>query len=555
MSDVENGSRNALGWDETVDVVVVGAGAAGLAASVGALLQGARTVTLEKDPARIGGTMRKAIGAMWVPNNKGMRDAGIGDPRDEALKYMARLSRPGHYSPEDPHLGLAPWEYEMISAFYDNVSRAIESMEEAGALFTAPRLENVDFFDHLAETEVPLGRVRYPGNALGAKNGGEDMAGELAAAIDRMGGEIRLGHAATGVVRDDDGSVLGLEAEGPGGKLVRIRTTGGVVFGSGGFARNATLRNEYLTLPYVQGCSAITNTGDFVYIARRNGAHLVNMGYTWTSPIVLERAFQEPDEVVATFYFPGDGFIIVNRFGRRALDEKAVYNEFTRVFFETDPQNASYPNLPMIVVWDEEQARRFSDFDKLGNPFAHPDDESAYWVCKADNLDELAVQIQQRLEAQAASIGSVSLDKEFVETLGQTLERYNEMASRGVDEDFNRGGTTFEQFFTDRCGPGDGENPTLRPVSGDGPFYATVIGPSAFETKGGPRIDPQARVMDVDGEPIPGLYAAGNCSASPSVEAYWSAGISIGLAYCFGFIAGEQAAERSGERISLASKT
>lgn len=533
-------------WNEEVDVVVVGAGAAGLAASVSAQLGGASTITLEKDPERIGGTMRKAVGATWVPNNKGMRDAGLEDPREDALRYMARLSRPGSYDPNDAHLGLAPWEYELTAAFYDNVWRAIETLEEADALYTVVKPETPDFFSHLPENKAPYGRVRYPGKSDGAKDGGQEMAGDLAAAVERRGGKIMMGWAATDVVKDEAGAVVGVEAESSTGEKTRIRAFGGVIFASGGFARNDELRNEYLTFPYVPGCSAITNTGDFVYIARRAGAHLVNMGYTWTSPIVLERVFEEPDEVVASFYLPGDGFVIVNRAGRRVMDEKAVYNEFTRVFFATDPQQANYPNLPLILIWDREQAEKYADFDRLGNPVAAPDAEDAYWVCKADDLSSLAREIQAKLEALAPHIGSVSLDDGFDRTLADTISRYNELAARGVDEDFNRGGTTFETFFTNRLGPGNGDNPALRPLSPEGPYFATVLAPSAFETKGGPKIDPSARVIDVDGNVIEGLYAVGNCSASPSVEAYWSSGISIGLAYCFGFLAGEHAAARKG---------
>jgi predicted oxidoreductase len=128
-----------------------------------------------------------------------------------------------------------------------------------------------------------------------------------------------------------------------------------------------------------------------------------------------------------------------------------------------------------------------------------------------------------------------------------TIERFGRMARAGVDEDFARGASRYERYMTDWMGPGDGPNRTMRPLDPRGPYFATVIVPATIDTKGGPRIDRDARVLNLNGRPVSGLYAAGNCTASPSGEAYWAGGTSIGLAMCFGFAAARHVTKAYGD--------
>jgi 3-oxosteroid 1-dehydrogenase len=124
------------------------------------------------------------------------------------------------------------------------------------------------------------------------------------------------------------------------------------------------------------------------------------------------------------------------------------------------------------------------------------------------------------------------------ERLKATLERFNAMARAGKDEDFGRGESASDRYYgDDRVKP----NPCLAPIE-KGPFYAIPLFPGDLGTKGGLKTDVGARVLDEAGQPIPGLYAAGNTSMSIMGRTYPGAGGTIGPAMCFGFLGAETAA-------------
>jgi 3-oxosteroid 1-dehydrogenase len=82
----------------------------------------------------------------------------------------------------------------------------------------------------------------------------------------------------------------------------------------------------------------------------------------------------------------------------------------------------------------------------------------------------------------------------------------------------------------------------MAPFATTGPYYAMLICAAMFDTSGGPVADSSARILDLSGQPIPGLYGAGCCVASPGGRAYWSGGAPIGIALTYGYIAGLAAA-------------
>jgi 3-oxosteroid 1-dehydrogenase len=121
--------------------------------------------------------------------------------------------------------------------------------------------------------------------------------------------------------------------------------------------------------------------------------------------------------------------------------------------------------------------------------------------------------------------------------LVETVRRFNQFARAGKDPDFGRGDSLQDRYYTARA---DGPNPSLGPIETP-PFYAVRVYPGDLGTKGGFRTDARARVLTEAGEVIPGLFAAGNCSAAAMGRSYPGAGGTIGPAMTFGYIAAEQA--------------
>jgi 3-oxosteroid 1-dehydrogenase len=524
-------------FDEQFDVVVVGSGAGGFSAAVTAADHGQRVLLLEK-AAQIGGTTRKAAAWIWVPNNHFMQEAGIVDPKADALKYLARTAFPLAFDADDERLGLNAWEYDGLSAFYDRGPEAVEYLVKAGAINVAPLFDAPDYQGHLPEDATPKGRAFVPAVANGAPEGGEELIGDLHAAATGLGVEVRTSSPVVDLLVED-GRVVGVIADGKGSSS-RIGATKGVVFASGGFTHNPHLRKQFLRGPYVGGCAALTNTGDLIPMAQRVGADLVNMNNAWSAPIVLERLQREPAAVAGSFNIAGDGLFMVNRYGRRFVNERQMYNESTQSHFIWDGFKQEYPNIPLIVIWDDEVNEKCGDLG-YGNPIP-PKDVDPYWVVKGETWEDLARGIAERLPRVAELVGHVQLDPDFSRNLQSTLARYNELAETGIDVDFHRGETPMEVFVAGMMeaafGMKGSPNPTMRPLRSEGPYYATLMGPGTLDTKGGPKIDDHARVLRYDGTPIDGLFAAGNCAGMPNGQAYWGAGGTLGPIVTFGYLAG-----------------
>jgi hypothetical protein len=134
--------------------------------------------------------------------------------------------------------------------------------------------------------------------------------------------------------------------------------------------------------------------------------------------------------------------------------------------------------------------------------------------------------------------------------LKATIGRFNGFARSGDDQDFHRGDAAYDSEWhlvfspmrTDtEWAPNNGPSVTMHPLRDEGPYYAIILAAGALDTNGGPVIDASARVLNTEDKPIAGLYGAGNCIASPSREAYWGAGHTLGLSLTFGYIAANAA--------------
>lgn len=527
-------------FDGEFDIIAVGGGVAGLATSLFSRWLGNTVLLLEKAP-ELGGTTRKAAFWYWVPNNEAMKAKGMDDPRDDCIRYMARLSRPEVYNPKDPHLGLPEWEYTMFEAIYDNTSAATELLSEKGALEYRHCDFVPDYWAELPEDKAPLGRVLLPKDAIETmSDGGEVAIRTMSAAAERDGVDIRTGHRVQRVIRNSSGEVVGVEADDADGQTRRFLARKAVVFGSGGFTHDLELRKNYLSAPVYGGCAAVTNEGDFVYIANAVGAQMRNMNYSWMCPVVLEKALSNDPSLIGTFSPSGDSMIYVNKTGKRVTNEKLAYNESAQAFFEWDPAAGEYPNLVLAAIWDQ-RSQDHSASDEYGRFIVPPGTDDAH-VIKAKSLKDLSKAIAERLSRIEGETGGLKLASDFEQNLLATIKRFNGFATKGKDEDFKRGERQVELLFNgpaleDPAAP----NATMYPISESGPYYAALLGGGNLDTKGGPKTTPGGKVLDDSNSPIPGLYGVGNCVASASARAYWAGGATIGPILAFAYLAANEA--------------
>jgi 3-oxosteroid 1-dehydrogenase len=510
-------------FDAAADIVVVGGGGGGLPAALFARWLGDEVILLEKAP-ELGGTAKKAAFWYWVPNNAQMQAAGIEDPEEDFLRYTARLARPQQYDPSSPTLGLSDWEHAQIRAIYESASPAAELLAERDALPYRWCEAVPDYWSELPEDRAPTGRVLVPEGARATmSDGGQVGIRTMSAAAERDGVEVRVSHRVQRLVVSD-GAVVGVEATGPEG-TVRVGARKAVIFATGGFTHDAELRANFLAAPVYGGCAALTNEGDFVRIGSSVGAQLRNMNQAWMCPVPLESAVERRPELSGMFSVAGDSMLFVDKTGRRVVNEKLPYNELAQTFFQWDPLRGEYPYLVLIQVWDQ-RSQEHSASDEYGRLITGATDGH---VLKGDTLPELAAAVRDRLARYAGVTGGVALTDDWAANLGASIARFNELAATGRDLDFGRGERAVQQLFNGDVKEEPGrENPTMWPLSDDGPYYAALVTGGTLDTKGGPKATPDGQIVDDMDQPIPGLYGVGNCVASPSARAYWAGGATLG---------------------------
>jgi 3-oxosteroid 1-dehydrogenase len=542
--------------DHQADVVVVGTGGAACAAAAAAVDAGASVLMLESADAA-GGTTRRSGGAFWIPNNSLMRAQGFTDPREDALKLMARLAYPALYDPAQPRLGLPRLQYRLLATFYDQAAPAIDRLIQLGALdpiilpnfgFSPNPVTDPDYFAELPENKAPYGRVLTAKSPPGSiEFPGLYLSEGMLAHLRSRGVPILLGHRVTEAVQNGAGKVIGVEAEHDGSRRF-IRARRGVIFASGGFAHDRDKLRSHLRGPIFGSCSVTTSKGAFVDIGGRAGAELGNLSNGFYYQASLEDAAAHDGYVLrpdAHVFFPyGDSTILVNKYGQRVANEKSPYHVRSQSHFHW--RQTEYPNLVQFMIWDQWTANEPTPWPWRGIvPFPG---QTSSLVIQAATLEELAERISARLDAlrgarflSSAIVPWVRLAPDFVPSLRATIQRFNTFAASGVDSDFHRGETPMEQAWQGPTRSTTG-NRTMYPLTLDGPYYCAILGPATLDTCGGPVIGTDARVLRPDGSPIPGLFGAGNCIASPAGQAYWGAGGTLGPAITFGFIAGRTAA-------------
>ncbi|WP_395407084.1 FAD-dependent oxidoreductase [Pseudoduganella sp. UC29_106] len=527
-------------FDAEYDIVVVGGGGGGLPAALFSRWHGNKVLVLEKAPT-LGGTSFKAAYWYWVPNNAGMRAAGMEDPKPDFLRYVARLTAPQSYDPEHPRFGLNEWEYAMCEAIYDSASPAAELLAQKGALPYRHIAEVPDYFAEL-ETKGRKGRVLFPKEGSASmSDGGQVATRTLTAAARRDGVVIKTGHRVERVIQNAKGAVIGVEASTEEGQVFRARARKAVIFATGGFTHNAELRKNFLNMPLYGGCAALTNEGDFVRISSSLGVQLRNMNHAWMCPISLEKAIARDGSMSGMFSNAGDSMIMVSKEGKRVVNEKLQYNELAQKFFEWDGQKVEYPNLVLLSIWDQ-RAQQHSASNEYGRMIVPPGGDDRH-VIKGATLEELARNISDRLKKYHGVIGGMTLSDDFVSNLKASIARFNGFAQNGKDLDFQRGDRIVEHLFNgDVKEEANRKNATMWPISETGPYYAALVTGGTLDTKGGPKTNTDGQVLDSQNKPIPGLYGVGNCVASASGGAYWAGGATLGPIIAFAYRAANKAA-------------
>ena len=559
--------------DLDCDLLVVGGGAAGLSGAVTAAYHGLKVVVAEKAPV-LGGATSWSGGWMWAPLNPLSQADGIVEDIDEPRTYLKHALGAEYDEPRVETL--LENARHMVSFFQNHTALQFVSGTwiadiqgdlpgaGTGGRSVGPKPINLrrvkkklrpklrrqlyetsflglgimagpDLQAFLHATTSPRGffhagwRVAFHVlDLITHRQGmqlvnGTALIARLAASADDLGVPLLTGTAVTRLLTRD-GAVTGAVLSGPDGET-SVRARRGVLLAAGGFPHDVARRRElfprtptgreHWTLAPEEA------TGDGVTLGESVGGQFdtalaspaawcpvslvpYRSGRVGTYPHIVDRG--KP------------GLIAVLSGGKRFVNEADGYYQFTTAMIAAVPEGEP---VEAWLICDHAFQRRYPF--GMSKPFpvpVWPYVRSGY-LTRGRTLRDLA---------QKCGIDPAALE--------QTVTTFNEHARVGEDPEFQRGVSAFNK------GSGDkehGPNPSLAPLE-KGPFYAIKVLPGSFGTFAGLRTDPHSRVLDAAGQPVPGLYAAGNDQANVMGGHYPSGGINIGPAMTFGYIAGRHAA-------------
>jgi 3-oxosteroid 1-dehydrogenase len=554
-------------WDEESDLVVVGSGGGGLTGAVVTAAEGASVIVLEKAEV-IGGTTSVSGGGFWVAANHHMLEEGVEDSPEEALEYMRACA--GNQGDDEHIVALVDHGPEMVKFLEDRCGMAFRPWPAVGGTIdyrpwlagwkpgartldagkvgsadlgewgpkvrvgiqSAWRIDKLDYYRGRGHVQ-PLGtippRMAPPGTAVETPeffSSGSALIGQLLRGCLEQGVTIYTETPGKELLVDD-GRVVGVRAERNGeGLYVRARRA--VLMASGGYGVSEELKRLWLTRPLEATCDVESNTGDGHLMGMAIGAGVAGLGDAWWMPqmaagrnrdgSVLLSSSREDRHVPHT--------MIVNRRGKRFMNEALNYYDAGEPF--GTKEGGPIRNYPAWYIFDSQAREKYMI---VASKF--PGGEVPDWMFVADSVQELA--------------GKLGIEPLVLE---QTVDRLNGFAREGKDHDFDRGGNEWDIAWGD---PKQKPNPSLGALE-QPPFYALEIRNGALATRGGLRVNANAQVLSAlpPFEPIPGLYAAGNCSDGAVAGAYVGAGATIGAAMTFGYIAGLRVASGVDEREPVA---
>jgi succinate dehydrogenase/fumarate reductase flavoprotein subunit len=555
------------------DLLVVGSGAAGLAAAVTAAWHGLKVVVVEKD-AVFGGATAWSGGWMWVPGNPLAKRAGIDEDPQQPRTYLKNelgrrydASRVDAFLDHCPHMvaffeehtalqfvdgnlipdihgkveGAGTQGHQVIAAPYDGreigplIGRLRKTMRET-SFMGMPIMAGADIMAFLSMTRSfksfahvtkrftrHLLDLALHGRAMQLVNG-VALIGRLAKSAQDLGVTLMESAPARRLLVEN-GAVRGAVVQTSGGE-VEIRATRGVVLAAGGFPNDLERRKalfprtptgrEHLALPPTS-CA-----GDGITLGESAGGCLV-------TDVASPAAWAPVSRVVhadgSVGHFPHiidrakPGVIGVLATGKRFVNEADGYYDYTAAMVAAAPEGQEVASW---LICDHRFLRRYG----LGYARPFPVPAGGFirrgYLTRGASIEELAKRCGIAPEA-----------------LVNTVEAYNEHARRGEDPAFGRGTTPYNRKGGDPLH--EGPNPCVAPIE-QGPFYAVKVLPGSFGTFAGLKTNGDAQVLDQSGTPVEGLYAAGTDMASVMGGHYPSGGINLGPAMTFGYIAGRHAA-------------
>ncbi|TYB57012.1 FAD-dependent oxidoreductase [Nonomuraea sp. PA05] len=551
---------------ETYDVVVAGSGAAGLTAALAAATSGARTLVIES-AGEIGGTSALGGGRVWLPANGTPENAGdsdelanryldqIFDTRYEAMiRTFVREARvmAAFVEKHSPHRFV-------VCPNYPDYHQDRAGATRGGRCFDVAPVDLRELVPEARAVRQPPGyspithaeweKWRYPAGMdrelladrmeQGIRTGGVGLVAALLDGVVRAGATVRTGTALLGVLTGDgsgkgdglgkddgsgegegdgivtgvrvrDGAVTGVRVrDGDGERIIRASS---VVLATGAFDATDELRHRLLPAGLGVSASAPSDTGIALTVADDLGLPVDNLSEGWWMPMArpegdLVDGRPYPRGLVRERGVPRQ--IVVNRQGRRFVDEAAPYNEFGKAMHRLEPGDEAY------LIFDEGFRERYP------LPGLTPDGPLPGHIVTGADLATLAARIGVDPDGLAA-----------------TVERWNGFCAEGVDHDFQRGANAYDDYYGD---PWQEGNRCLGPIDRP-PYYAMRVYSGVIGSKGGPVTDTAGRALTREATPLPGLYAVGNAAAFWTRDGYPGPGATLAVGMTFGYLAGLDAA-------------
>ncbi|MCV7091457.1 FAD-dependent oxidoreductase [Mycobacterium interjectum] len=568
----------ANGFDQVVDVLIVGSGGGGMAAALTAQAAGLDALVVEKSPY-FGGSTALSGGGIWVPGAPAQRREGYNPSPEEVVKYLLQITdglvseaRIRQYVQSAPQMlefleNLSGWFEFVWKPGYADYYPELPGGSELGSTINVPPIDlrklGVDeqkllqplalapkgiwlgpkelrTFYRIRQSWAGKGvllkliarmvRARVFGERMAAI--GQSLAARLRLAMRERGIPLWLETPMAELLTDADGSVTGAVVIREG----RTRSVGarqGVILASGGFDHDLAWRKEQL--PVLDQDWSFGNPaamGDGIRAGQKIGAATELLDEAWWFP-----AIQWPDGrmqfMLNERMMPAQ--FIVNGEGKRFINEAAPYMDFGHAMI--DGQKSGVTHIPCWLITDHRSWNRYVVGGHLpipkipGAPVPTGRKVPRAW------LESGVVKAATSWDEMAAKIGVPA--RQLAETAG----RFNELAHKGHDDDFHRGDSVYDNYYGDPTLP----NPNLYPLGGP-PYYAFRIVLGDLGTSGGLRTDEYARVLRDDDTVVLGLYAVGNTAAPVMGRSYAGAGATIGPAMTFGFVAAKHVAAHAAKQ-------